>query len=176
MYSKYGVMTKEIKLMNALKWWERMKLQMILKEKYTFEVKMLKAYLFRLSIIIEDMEEESYECTTSDLAEILIEDFLEHIRSKNSMEQLYQILEGKKYHVEEDLLHDDDEGKYGLINVQIDRRTLRRIEVFFSDMAYSYPTHGYTAEKLINILMCDYMKYYAFEPGKRLTLLKRRFS
>lgn len=175
MYSKYDVMTKEIQLMSALKFWERMKIQMSLKEKYTFEVKMLKIYLFRMSIVIEDMEEENYECTSSDLAEILIEDFLEHIRSKNSMEQLYQILESKRYHVEDNFLY-DDEDKFSTIHIQIDRRTLRRIEVFFSDMAHSFPTHGYTAEKLINILMCDYMKYYALEPAKRLTLLKRRFS
>uniref|UniRef100_UPI00037A230B hypothetical protein n=1 Tax=Streptococcus sobrinus TaxID=1310 RepID=UPI00037A230B len=88
MYSKYDVMTKEIQLMSTLNWWERTKIEWSLKDKYNFEVKMLKIYLFRMSIILEDMAEEDCDCSASDLAEILIEDFLEHIRSKNSMEQL----------------------------------------------------------------------------------------
>ncbi|MED1473987.1 hypothetical protein P4U57_06130 [Bacillus pseudomycoides] len=129
-----------------------------------------------MSIIIEDMEEENCECDASDLAEILVEDFLEHIRSKNSMEQLFQILESKKHYTEHELEFNEDDERYGTITVKIDRKTLRRIEVFFSDMANLFPTHGYTADKLINILMCDYMKYYAEEPGKKLSLLKRRFS
>lgn len=176
MYSKYDVMTKEIQLMSELNWWERTKIQLSLKDKYSFEVKMLKIYLFRMNIIIEDMEEEDCECTASDLAEILIEDFLDHIRSKNSMEQLYQILESKKHYVEQELHFDENDERYGSIKVKIDRKTLRRVEVFFSDMAHSFPTHGYTADKLINILMCDYMKHYAQDPGKKLSLLKRRFS
>ncbi|MEB4816536.1 hypothetical protein [Bacillus thuringiensis] len=176
MYSKYDVMTKEIQLMSANSWWERTKIEWTLKEKYRFEVKMLKIYLFRMNIIIEDMEEEDYECNASDLAEILVEDFLEHIRSKNSMEQLYQILESKKHYTDFDLEFNENDDRYGTLSVKIDRRTLRRIEVFFSDMAHTFPTHGYTADKLINILMCDYMKFYAEEPGKKLSLLKRRFS
>ncbi|MEB9863104.1 hypothetical protein P4Z44_32930, partial [Bacillus thuringiensis] len=66
MYSKYDVMTKEIQLMSASNWWERTKIEWKLKEKYRFEVKMLKIYLFRMNIIIEDMEEEDYECNASD--------------------------------------------------------------------------------------------------------------
>jgi len=176
MYSKYDIMTKEIQLMSVKNWWEKAKIEWSLKEKYKFEVKMLKIYLFRMSIIIEDMEEENCECDASDLAEILVEDFLEHIRSKNSMEQLFQILESKKHYTEHELEFNEDDERYGTITVKIDRKTLRRIEVFFSDMANLFPTHGYTADKLINILMCDYMKYYAEEPGKKLSLLKRRFS
>ncbi|EJR93377.1 hypothetical protein IKE_05869 [Bacillus cereus VD196] len=175
MYSKYDVMHKELQLMSATTWWERAKIEWTLKDKYRFEIKMLKIYLFRMKIIIEDMEEDDYECNASDLAEILVEDFLEHIRSKNSMEQLYQILENKKHFADIELKFDENEERYGTIAVKIDRKTLRRIEVFFSDMAHTFPLHGYTADRLINILMCDYMKYYAEEPGQKLSLLKRRF-
>ncbi|MFD0769258.1 hypothetical protein ACFQZ1_10265 [Bacillus sp. CGMCC 1.60114] len=176
MYSKYDVMTKEIQLMSELSWWEKIKIEWRLKDKYSFEIKMLKIYLFRMNIILEDLEEEDCDCTASDLAEILIEDFLEHIRSKNSMEQLYQILESKKHYVEQDLHFSEDNERYASISVKIDRKTLRRVEVFFSDMSHSFTTHGYTADKLISILMCDYMKHYAEEPGQKLSLLKRRFS
>ncbi|MEB9942384.1 hypothetical protein P4K75_29975, partial [Bacillus cereus] len=62
MYSKYDVMTKEIQLMSVNSWWKKTKIEWSLKEKYKFEVKMLKIYLFRMSIIIEDMEEENCEC------------------------------------------------------------------------------------------------------------------
>lgn len=177
MYSKYDVMMKEIQLMSVKNWWEKTKLEWSLKEKYAFEVTMPRIDLFRMSIIIEDMEEENCAFTASDLAIILTEDFLEHIRSKNSMEQLYQILESKKAYIDDTISLNGESGNtYGSVTIKLDRKLVRRAEVFFADMEHSFPCHGYTVEKLLHILLCDYMKHYIVEPSKNLKYLKKWYA
>lgn len=173
MYSKYNILEKEIQLISENSWWEKTKIQWSLKEKYEFEIKMPRIHLFRMTIVVEDMEDEDCNFSASDLCEILLEDFIEHIRSKNSMEQLHQILESKKHYINDELAEIEETNKYGTVSVKIERKIVRRAEVFFADMEHSFPNHGYTVEKLINILTCDYMSHYVIDPGSKLKYLKK---
>lgn len=168
MYSSYDLITQELGKFEDKGILDKV-LQTITKQNnFTFKVPLAKKRLFRLSVLVEDLQEMGYEFSPNDLVRLLLKDFIHEIRLKNSMEQLHSILET--------ISSRGQIGEVGYISVKLDRKLVLRSEVFLDDMENSFPLHGFTVERLLEFLLSDFMREYVKEPSLKIEEILKHYE
>jgi hypothetical protein len=141
---------------------------------------------FRAQVLCEDV----YELTENrfnlgHLVEILWEDFIDYVREKQDIKAIYQLLleydQGtpnvrlKKYdekNIEEVPLYPvrkppvDDEVE--VFYSKMKRKDALRGEVMLSDIAQVFPNHHFTLERVLEILLIDFIVKYSKGEAKEI--------
>lgn len=160
MYSQYNLISEELKKFDEKNFWEKIISAATRQNTYNFRIPLSRKKFFRLDVLVEDMNESGYDFTPDTLVRKLYLDFIKEVKVRNSMDVLHGILEeisGTRY-----------TGDIGYVAIKMDRKLVLRGEVFLDDMKNLFPKHEYTVEKVLELLLVDYMNDYVREPALKM--------
>lgn len=157
--------------------------QLLTSQKVTLSLMLPRDIFFRAEILCQDITDlDEHPFKVDDLMDLLWMDFLDHARKYQNIKKTYQLLieydQGtpnvrlKKYYEDQSReiplypvrkKSDDVEHYY----CRMKRKAALRGEVMLQDMAQVYPDHPFSLERVLEILIIDFiMKYRKGEAAK----------
>jgi hypothetical protein len=170
-YSQANVLTYELSQMSGGgDWLSRLlyKLNKTSSVILTIEIP-LNLYL-RAEVFCDDIEELSEVIfTQKDLIELLFNDFLLFVKKNQDPTDLFRLLTsldlaaGKERGLQQEnattfkTMYKETTQKMQTIKVSLKRKSALRGEVFLADLEEVYPNHGYSLERVLEMLYCDFI-------------------
>ncbi|GAE27115.1 hypothetical protein JCM9140_3231 [Halalkalibacter wakoensis JCM 9140] len=184
-YSERNLMQAEIKGRSPF-------LKLITPSKASIKISLPDDVYFRMKNLCDDVTkliEEQYR--PDDLLQLLLDDIVDHVRETQDVKGMHQLfLERDKstYNVrlkyyqkreeETEPLYPmkkpqpNDEIK--MVYMRLVREDILRMEILFSDMAELFPNHHFTVERVLEILLIDFIEKY--KRGEAINVIKSVFS
>ncbi len=122
-----------------------------------------------------------------DLMQLLLDDIVDHVRRTQDVKGLNRLFMSKdKSTINVRLRYynnDDDEtvplypikkprkeDDFEIVFMRLDRDDILRMEILFSDMAKVFPDHHFTVERILEILLIDFIEKYERGEAKNIII------
>lgn len=130
------------------------------------ELKIPSFTFLRAEVLCGDISElTDTNFTVCSLLELLYEDFLNHIQRSNDLYRIYRTLQvsfpDSKIHHYKSITRMSSEGEStNSFQILMKRKKVLRCEVFLNDLNSIVPDHEFTVEKILQMLLVDFIKNY----------------
>lgn len=195
-FSKHNLIQQELSLLSdkSKNWLDRMFNYFYKTVQVQYQIKTPTSTYLRMEVFCEDVSDISeVHFTQRDLLSLLYDDFLRYAKKTDDVEVIYTqlmmkyqafvqrtpILKQKNSKKQDDdrfpsyLFLDDEQEHLNVIEMQIsfDRKKALRGEIILADMDEQFPDHPFTLEKILEMLLYDFIEEY--RKGNHKMIMKK---
>jgi len=142
--------------------------------------------LFRARNLCEDVTLTTTDrYRIDDLMQLLLDDIVDHVRRTQDVKGLHQLFLDRdkstinvrlKYYNNESeetvplypIIKPKKEDDFEMVFIRLNRDDILRMEVLFSDMSTVFPNHHFTVERILEILLIDFIEKYKCGEAKNI--------
>lgn len=180
-FSEVNLIRREIENQRSLLW------KLFAPQTVSVKFSLQDELLFRAKNLCEDVADQTEEpFNVDDLVQFLLEDIVDYVKQKQNIKHMHSLfldrdksthnVRLKHYHDSRDEvtplypMNKEELIDWSEVRVRIDRKDVLRLEVLLADMSKIYQYHHFTVERVLEILLIDFVSKYEVGEAKAIII------